>query len=74
MRKYSEFSNQHGITRKHLAGEIEGRDILLQLCITPKIKEQMKTRDKNLRRARKTRCDLDWALFRKSKTETFKMN
>ena len=38
--------------------------------ITPKIKEQMKTRDKNLRKARKTRCDLDWALFRKSKTET----
>ena len=41
--------------------------------IPPKIKEQMKIRDKNLRKARKTRCDLDWALFRKSKTETVKM-
>ena len=41
--------------------------------ITPKTKEQMKSRDKNLRKARKTRYDLDWALFRKSKTETVKM-
>ena len=41
--------------------------------ITPKIKEQMKSSDKSLRKARKTRYDLDWALFRKSKTETVKM-
>ena len=30
MRKYSEFRNQHGITRKHLAGKIEGRDIYIK--------------------------------------------
>ena len=41
--------------------------------ITPKIKEQMKIRDKNLRKPRKTCCDLDWALFRKSKIEIVKM-
>lgn len=41
--------------------------------ITPEIKEQMKIRDKNLRKARETRCHLDWALFKKAKAETKKI-
>ena len=41
--------------------------------ITPEIKEQMKIRDKNLRKARKTRCHLNWALFKKAKAETNKI-
>ncbi|CAB3982642.1 Hypothetical predicted protein [Paramuricea clavata] len=37
--------------------------------ITPEIKDQMKVRDSLLRRARKTRCQIDWALY-KERTQT----
>lgn len=37
--------------------------------ISPEIKDQMKVRDAFLRKARKTRCPIDWALYKEVRTE-----
>ena len=38
--------------------------------ISPEIKDQMKMRDALLRKARKTRCQIDWALYKETQIET----
>ena len=41
--------------------------------ISPEIKDQMKVRDTYLRNARRTRCNTDWALFKRTQIEVKKM-
>ena len=41
--------------------------------ISPEIKDRMKVRDTYLRNARRTRCNTDWALFKRTQFEVKKM-
>ena len=41
--------------------------------ISPEIKDQMKVRDTYLRNARRTRCNTDWALFKRTQIEVKKI-
>ena len=41
--------------------------------ISPEIKYQMKVRDTYLRNARRTRCNTDWALFKRTQIEVKKI-